>query len=317
MFRSVLTVCLCTTAAFSGHATAQGFPSRDVHIIVSSVGGSSDGIARQIAPGMSELLGQPVVVDNRAGVNVTGEIVEHAPPDGYTLLLIGESFWIAPFLQKMPYDPVADFAPIALTVSTPAVLVVHSSLPVKSVKDLIDLAKSRPGELNYASPGTGSAYHLSAELLKSSASVNIVRIPYVGLAKASNALLGGEIQVMFMPPALAMPYVKTGKLRALAITSAEPSALTPGLPTIASSGVPGYDAASTQAMFAPAHTPAAVISRLNREIVRVLNRPEVKDRLLSAGVETVGSTPEALAQHIKADMDRMGKVIKDAGIQMN
>jgi tripartite-type tricarboxylate transporter receptor subunit TctC len=210
---------------------------------------------------------------------------------------------------------VRDFSPITLAVTTPLLVVVHPSLPVKTVKELIALAKAKPGSLNYASGISGSATHLPAELFKAMAGVDIVRVAYKGGAPALTAVLAGEAQVMFATSSGAGPHVNSGRLRALAVTSAQPSALFPGLPTVSASGVPGYDAASIMCVFAPARTPAAVIGRLNQEIVRILNKPEVKERFIRAGSEVVASSPEQLAATITADMSTMGKVIKDAGIR--
>ena len=238
-----------------------------------------------------------------------------APPDGYTLLIDAASFWIGPLLQETPYDPVKDFAPVTLTDSAPNVLVVNPSLPVKSVKELIALAKARPGELNYGSSSTGSTPHLAAELFNMMAGVKIVRVPFKGSGPAVISLLGGQVQLMFATAGSVAPHVKSGRLRALAVASLQPSALAPGLPTIAASGVPGYEAVAFEGMFAPAKTPVAIIDRLNQEIVRVLNRAEVKERFFNAGVETVGSTPEEFAAAIKSNVAKWGKLIKDAGIR--
>jgi tripartite-type tricarboxylate transporter receptor subunit TctC len=241
--------------------------------------------------------------------------VSKAPPDGYTLLIDAASFWIGPLLQETPYDPVKDFAPVTLTDSAPNVLVVNPSLPVKSVKELIALAKARPGELNYGSSSTGSTPHLAAELFNMMAGVKIVRVPFKGSGPAVISLLGGQVQLMFATAGSVAPHVKSGRLRALAVASLQPSALAPGLPTIAASGVPGYEAVAFEGMFAPAKTPVAIIDRLNQEIVRVLNRAEVKERFFNAGVETVGSTPEEFAAAIKSNVAKWGKLIKDAGIR--
>ncbi len=298
----------------AGMVFGQNYPNKPIRIVASAAGGSGDFAARLIAQGLTGALGQQVVVDNRGGI-IPGEIVSKAPPDGYTLLIDAASFWIGPLLQETPYDPVKDFAPVTLTDSAPNVLVVNPSLPVKSVKELIALAKARPGELNYGSSSTGSTPHLAAELFNNMAGVKIVRVPFKGSGPAVISLLGGQVQLMFATAGSVAPHVKSGRLRALAVASPQPSALAPGLPTIAASGVPGYEAVAFEGMFAPAKTPVAIIDRLNQEIVRVLNRAEVKERFFNAGVETVGSTPEEFAAAIKSNVAKWGKLIKDAGIR--
>jgi tripartite-type tricarboxylate transporter receptor subunit TctC len=310
-------VFLVLLTAGASAATAQTYPTRPVRLVTAEVGAGGDFIARMIAPGLAENFGQQVIVDNRGGNAVIPvEIVSKATPDGYTLLVFGSAFWLLPLLQNVPYHPVNDFAPVTLATTTPLLLVVHPSLPVKSIKELIALAKAKPGALNYASGVTGSATHLPAELFKSMTGVNIVRVTYKGGGPAMNAIIGGEVQVMFATASGAGPQVKAGRLRALAVTSAQPSALYPELPTVGASGLPGYDAASIMCVFAPAKTPSALVQHLNREIVRVLSRPEVKERLLRAGSEVVASSPEQLAAAMKSDVAIMSKVIKDAGIRV-
>jgi tripartite-type tricarboxylate transporter receptor subunit TctC len=262
--------------------------------------------------------GEQVLVDNRPTGTIPIEIVAKAASDGYTLLLNSNAMWTLPLLRSsVSYDPVRDFSPVILATSTINVLVVHPSLRVTSVKELIAVAKARPGELNYASGGTGSAAHLAAALFTSMAGVNIVHVPYKGNALIVNDLIGGQVQMTIISAGSVMEHVKAGRLKALAITSGQPSALLPDLPTIAASGVPGYESATVYAIFAPAKTPNAIIRRLNQEIVRVLSRPEVKEKLFSAGVEIIGSSPEQLAATIKSEMVRMGKVIKDARITVD
>ena len=297
-----------------GASFSQNYPNKPIRIVTTAPGSGNDLVARLIADGgLSESLGQPVIIDNR-GI-IAAEIALRAPPDGYTLLSYGSPLWISPLVRNVPWDPVKDYAPITLTVNTPNLLVVHPSLPVKSVKELIALAKARPGELNYGSSSTGSTPHLAAELFKAMAGVDIVRIPYKGSGPALNALIGGQVQLMFPNAGAASPHAKSGKLRALAVSSAQPSALAPGLPTMAASGLPGYESSSPFGVFAPAKTPAALINRLNREIVRVLNNAQVKERLFNAGVEVVGSSPGELAATVKSEMAKWGKLIKDADIR--
>jgi tripartite-type tricarboxylate transporter receptor subunit TctC len=294
-------------------ARAQDFPSKPIRIVTGAPGGSSDFTARLIAQGLTENLRQQVIVDNRG--NVDGELVAKAPPDGYTLVIDGASIWIGPLVQKALYDPVRDFAPVTLAVSAPNVVIVQPSIPVKSIRELIALAKAQPGKLNYSSGGIGASSHLAAELFKSMAGVAIVNVNYKGTGPALNALIANEVQVMFVNPAIASPHIKSERVRALAVASLGPSPLMPDLPTVAAAGLPGFESVVLQGMFAPAGTPPARVTLLSREIAKVLNRPDVKERHFNTGVETVASTPEELAARIKSEMAKWGKVIKDAGIR--
>jgi tripartite-type tricarboxylate transporter receptor subunit TctC len=317
LFAMVSPVLLPAPACAQGPAEpASAFPSRPIRVVTSDAGGGGDVIGRLIAQGVSAQLGQRMFIDNRGGGVVAGEIVARAQPDGYTLIYYGSTFWILPLMRKnVPYDTVRDFAPITLAVTSPNVLVVHPSVPARSVKELIALARARPGELNYASAASGTIPHMAAELFKSMARVNIVRIVYKGTGAALNELIGGQTQLMFATAPSAAPHVKSGRLRALGMTTPKPSAAFPGVPTISAAGLPGFEAVQASGMFAPARTPPAIVSRLNQEIVRALNEPGVKDKLASLGVEAVGSTPEEFAAHIKSEMARMGKVIGEAGIR--
>jgi tripartite-type tricarboxylate transporter receptor subunit TctC len=259
-------------------------------------------------------LGQPVITENRSSGVIPGQIVSQAAPDGYTLLVYSSTLWIGPLMQQAPYDAVKDFAPITLATRAPNLLLVYPGVAANSVKELIALAKAKPGALNYASGGTGSSAHLAGELFKALAGVNLVQIPYKSNGAAINDLIGGQVQVMFATAGSAGPNVKSGKLRALAVTGLQPSPIMPGLPTVAASGVPGYEAESVTVVLAPAKTPATLVSRLNQEIVRVLNRADVKERFFNLGLETVGSTPAQLSATMKSEIARLGKVIKEAGI---
>jgi tripartite-type tricarboxylate transporter receptor subunit TctC len=308
---------VCMTVAGVAAVCAQAFPVKPVRIVTAEPGGGSDFTTRQIAQGLTASLGQQVVVENRPSGVIPGEIVAKAQPDGYTLLVFNTILWVGPLIQKTPYEVVRDFAPVALIGSTPSVLVVNPSLPAKSVAELVALARAKPGELNYGSTGTGAANHLAAELFKSMAGINVVRVNYKGGSMALNALLGGEVQMMFTTPITGAPHIKTGRLRVLAVTSAEPSALAPGAPTMAASGLPGYVSMATYGVFAPAKTPRPVIKRLHEEVAGVLHRPDVKERFFNAGMETVGGSPEQLAAVIKSDTARLGKLIKDVGIRVN
>ena len=315
MLRTVCRLYVGLMLVGASGAPAQDYPSKPIRIVTSAAGGGSDFTARQVAQGISGPLGQPVIVDNRAGGIIAAEVVAKSPPDGYTLTMQG-ALWIVPLLAKAPYE-VSDFAPIVQTERIVNIVAVHPSVPVKSVKDLIALAKARPGELNYASVSIGGSTHLAVELFKSMAGTNIVHVPYKGAQAAVPALMSGEVQMMIFDAGVLAPHVKSGKLRALAVTSAQPSTLLPTLPTVAASGLPGYESGAMAGLFAPAKTPKAIIDRLNLEIVRALNRPDVKERFLTAGLEIVGSTPEEFAAAIKADTARLTKVIKDAGIKVN
>lgn len=323
--RAIVRVLGCALLACASVAHGQSpaqpsgsYPTRTVRIVAAEPAGASDFTARLIAQGLAGPLGQQVIVENRGGAGglIAGDAVAKAPADGYTLLLHGSAIWLAPFLRDTtPYDPVRDFVPITLAVTATNVVAIHPSLPVKSVKELIALAKAKPGELNYGSGSVGSGAHLSAELFNAMANVRIVRIPYKGTGQAINALIGGQLQVMYSVAGSVMAHVKSGRLRAIAVTSAQPSALVPGLPTVAASGLPGYESASIYGVLAPAKTPDAVTARLNQEIVRVINRADIKEKFLSVGTETVGSTSEQFALAIKSEMTRLGKLIKDVGIR--
>lgn len=298
----------------AGVTSGQNYPSKPIRLVTSSAGGGTDFVSRLIASGISGSLGQQIIVENRSTV-LTGGTVAQAAPDGYTLLLNGTSFWLAPLLQdKLPYDAVKDFAPISLLTTSPSLIVVHSSLPVKSVKELIALAKAKPGALDYGSSTVGAPTHLAAELFKSMAGVNLVRVSYKGNGPALNALIAGEVPLMFTAAGSATLHIKSGRLRALAVASAQPTPLAPGLPTVAAT-VPGYVAASTYGLLAPAGTPAAIINRLNAEVVKFINTPSVKERLFKTGVDAVGSSPQQFAATIESDLKVWGKVIKDAGIR--
>lgn len=300
-------------------ACAQSYPSKTIRIITNEPGAGLDFSARLIAQGLSEAFKQPVIVDNRGGAGgiIAGELVARSAPDGYTLLFYSNGLWTVPLLQKAPFDPQKDFAPVTLALTSPSILVAHPSLPVKSVKELLALARARPGELNYASGGNGAPTHLAAELFKLMAHVDLVHVPYKGSGPALNALLGGEAHLMFTVANGGLPHVKSGRLRALAVTSAQPSALLPGLPTVAASGVPGYEAVTMQALFAPARTPEAVIQILNRETLRVIQAPDIREKFFNGASEVVGSAPDQLRAAVAADMGKLEKVIKAANIRAN
>ncbi len=294
-------------------AAGQEFPGKRLNLVTSEIGGAGDFASRLIGQGLSAAVGQPVIVENRAGL--APEHVARSAPDGYTLLHYGNTVWITPLLRATRWDALKDFSPVMLTVRAPNVLVVTPTLPVKSVRELLALAKARPGDLNYASSALGSSTHLAAELFTFMSGVNIVRINYKGVSVAINDLISGRVQLMFLAPGAVTAHIKSGKLRALAVTGTKPSALFPGLPTVAASGVPGYESAANFGLFAPAKTPAATIARLNREIARVLDTPDVKERMFNSGMEIVASSPEEFAALLRSDIAKWTKVIQKAGIR--
>ncbi|MGZ5140309.1 MAG: tripartite tricarboxylate transporter substrate binding protein, partial [Burkholderiales bacterium] len=280
-------------------------------------GGGNDLAARTIGQAVASRLGQPWVVDNRGGAGglIAFETVARAPADGYTLLVYAGNLWTIPLLRKNVRYELKDFAPITWAARSPSTIVVHPSVPVYSVQDLIALAKARPGQLSYGAGGVGASTHLAAELFKSMAKVDILFVPYKGNGPAMNDLISGQVQMMFGTAGTVTPHIKSGRVRAIAVTSAEPSILAPGLPTVAASGLPGYESISIYGVYAPAGTPQAIIRQLNLAIVAVLNTPELRERFLNVGMETVGSTPEQLAAAMKADEARLRKVINEAGIR--
>ncbi len=299
----------------AGVTCAQSYPSKPVRIVVGTSGGNADANGRIVAQGIAGALGQPVVVDNRPNGIIPFEMVYKAPPDGYTVLVYNNTVWLAPLMHDAPYDPVRDFAPVTIISTSPSILAVHPSLPAKTVKELIALAKSRPGDLNYATTGSGSGAHLAGELFKAMAGVNIVGIPYKGTGPAYADLIAGRVHLMVPPAGSIMPHVKSGRLRALAITSAQSSAMFPDLPTVSASGLPGYETVSRTGIFAPAKTPGAIIDRLQQEVAKFVRTPAAKEKLQALGLEAVGSTPQEFATLISQEIASMGKVIKNAGIR--
>ena len=300
----------------AGGVSAQDYPARPIRFVTTGIGGSTDFAARNLSQGLTENVGWQIVVENRPTGVIANEFVAKAAPDGYVLLVNTDGMWIGPLLQKVNYDPVRDFIPISLISRAPNILVVHPSLPVKSVKELIALAKAKPGALNYGAGAIGASTHMASELFKYMAGVNIVFVPFKSSGPSITALLGGELQLMFATTGGITPHIRSGKVRALAVSTAEPSALAPGLPTIGSSGLPGYQSASTAGAFAPAKTPAPIINRLHQEFSRAINRPEVKERFFNGGVEVVDASPEQAAAAVKSEMARLGKMIKEAGIRL-
>src|SRR5258707_5912721 len=306
--------------AVAAPAHAQGYPAKPVRMIVAyPPGGGTDIVGRVVAQKLGELLGQSVVVENRGGAsgNIGTEFAAHAAPDGYTILMgnVAPNAINVSLFRNLPFDPVADFAPLSLVASTPNILVVHPSTPVRTVRELIALAKAKPGTLNFASAGVGSSSHLAGELFRILAGADIVHVPYKGAGPAMGDVLSGQVQLYFATMPAAMPHVKTGKLAPVAVTSARRSQALPDLPTIAESGVPGYDASTWCGLLAPAHTPGAVITRLHEGVVKILANPALHEKLAEQGFQPVVSSPEEFGAHINSEIAKWSKVIRDAGIR--
>lgn len=313
---AILGLCAVTAAA------AQTYPAKPIRFIVPfAPGGSTDLVARILAQRLPEALGQAVVVDNRGGAGgvIGAELAARAPADGYTIVLGSPGpLTINPnLLARMPYDTLRDFSPITLATISPFILVLHPSLPVRSVQELVALAKVRPGQLNYGSAGNGSVGHFSAEQFKSLAGVNLVHVPYKGAGPAVTDLVGGQLHLMFENLPTVLPHIRSGKLRALAVGTRKRSALVPEYPTISEAGVPGYESSTAFGVLAPAKTPAAVIGRLNQEIVKILNSPDIKERLSAQGLEAAGGTPQQYAAHLKEELAKYGRIVKAAGIKLD
>jgi tripartite-type tricarboxylate transporter receptor subunit TctC len=303
-------------ANFSAHA--QPYPARPIRFVVPyPAGGPLDIVARLTAQKVSESVKQPVIVDNKpgAGGNIGADIVAKSPPDGYTILMGAvATHAINPTLYpSLPYDPVKDFAPVTQIASTPNVLIVHPSIPGTNIREFIAYAKAHPGELNFGSGSSGSAGHLAGELFKAMAGVDMVHVPYKGAAPAMQDLIGGRIQLMFDNLASALAQVRAGKVRALAVTTARRSELAPELPTIAESGLPGFDISTWFGIFAPAGTPREIVERLHAEFTRALASPDVRERMVALGAEPVGNRPEEFAAYIRAEAGKYARVIKASG----
>jgi len=305
-------------AAVSFNVAAQ-YPSKPIKIVVPyPPGGFNDTLGRTLAAKFTEAWGQPSFVENKPGGNtlIGTDFVAKSPPDGYTLLVVAFPFAVTPSLTKqMPYDTLRDFAPIVLAAQSPNLLVVNPQVPVKTVGELIALAKAQPGKLSYASTGNGSSNHISMELFKSMAGVDIVHIPYKGSAPAVSDLLGGQLAVMFDNVPNVLPQVKAGRLRALGTSGTKRTPLAPDVPTVAEAGVPGYEVTVWFGLVAPAGTPREIVQKLNAEVLKILAMPDVRERFLAQGVEPVGSTPEQFGEHIRAQMSKWSKVVQDAGVK--
>jgi tripartite-type tricarboxylate transporter receptor subunit TctC len=308
-----------TTAQAAQSPATSDYPNRPVRFIVAqSPGGNADFVARLIAGKLSERFGQQFVVDNRGGGGgvLAVELTVRAPANGYTLLLVSSAFGTNPSLRKLSYDPLNDLAPITLASNAPNILVVNNALPVKSVKDLIALAKAKPGEINYGSSGTGGSTHLAGELFDLMAGTKMTHIPYKGAALALVEVMAGQIQLSFASMPSVMSHVRSGKLRAVAVTSLKRSALVPDLPTISESGLNGFETGAWQGIMAPRATPPALVQLLNREIRTIVHLPEVRKQYAIEGGEPIGNSPEEFARFVRADIAKWAKVVKAANIKV-
>ena len=311
--------CVALTASA---ADAQTYPSKSIRFVVPfPPGGIADVMARVFGQKFADSWNQPVVIENRtgAGGNIGAEVVAKSPPDGYTLVMgsIGTHAVNVSLFSRMPYDPVRDFAPVALTMEADGLLVLHPSVPVKTLKELIALSRARPGQLAYASAGNGTAGHLAGELFKSMAKVDIVHIPYKGNVPAITDLVGGQTSMLFATLPTVLPLAKAGKLHALAVTGAQRNPATPDVPTMAESGLPGFEVTNWIGVFAPAGTPADVVAKLNAEIMRIMRLPDVQSRLANEGAKFRPTTPNEFAAFVKAEIAKWGKLIRDSGVKVD
>jgi tripartite-type tricarboxylate transporter receptor subunit TctC len=318
-YRALLIVGLSLAALATAAEPAAPYPVKPVRLIIPyPAGGGNDIMGRAVAERLSERLGQQVVIDNRGGAStvIGAEIAARAPKDGYTLMLApNTTLAIIPNMRtNLPYDPIKDYEPISLVSASPYLLLVNPGFPVVNVKELIALAKSKPGQINYASPGHGTSNHLAAELFKTMTGADLIHVPYKGTAQAVTDLLGGHVSVMFAATAAVRPYVITGRLRALGISTAKRNPAVPDIPTIAESGVPGYHAASWVGMVAPRGTPRPVTEKLNAALAAVIGEADLRQRLSAQGFDPEASTPDQFAAHIRSELNRYGKVIKAARI---
>ena len=311
----------CGVLALPAPARAQDYPHKPIRFIVPQPpGGTSDILARVLAQKLSENLRQQVIIDNRAGASGTigTDLAAKATPDGYTIVLVYTTHATTPGIYgKLPYDPIADFAPITIATAAPLYLVVHPKIPVTSVPELIAYAKTRPGELNFCSAGNGSGSHLAGELFNTMTGVKLTHIPYKGSGPAITELIGGQVQLMFAGIVPIEPHVRAGRVRGIAVSSARRSLAMPQVPTIAESGLPGFEVVGWYGVLAPAHTPHAIIVRLHREFLNILQTPEIRDRLLREGAEPVGNSPAQFTEFLRTDIARWAKVIRQAGAKLD
>ena len=320
--KTIIGACALLLGTVALQAMAQSYPVKSVKTIVPfPAGGTTDILGRIVAQKLSERLGQQFIIDNRggAGGNIGADIVAKSAPDGYTLLVgtVGTNAINAGLYAKMPYDTARDFVPIGLIAAVPNVLVVHPSLPARSVKELIELLKTKPGEINFASSGNGTSIHLSGELFKTMAGVSMNHIPYKGSAQALTDLIGGQVQLMFDNLPSSMPHIKAGKLRALAVTSLKRSPALPDLPTIAEAALPGYDASSWFALFAPTGTPKAIVVKLNSELNAILQLADVREKFAAQGAEATEFSPEQFAAFTQAELTKWARVVRESGAKVD
>jgi len=312
--------CALAALAISASAHAEVYPAKPIHMIVAyPPGGGTDIVGRMVAQKLGETLGQSVVVENRGGAsgNIGTEIAARSAPDGYTVLMgnVAPNAINVSLFRNLPFDPVSDFAPVSLVASTSNILVVHPSTPARTVKEVVALARSRPGTLNFASAGVGSSSHLAGELFRILAGADIVHVPYKGAGPAMVDVLSGQVQLYFATMPAAMPHVKSGKLVPIAVTSLGRSQALPDVPTVAESGVPGFEASTWYGLLAPAHSPDAAIARLHESVVKVLGDAALRAKLADQGFEPVGDSPKEFAVYIRSEIAKWGKVIRDAGIR--
>lgn len=319
MKRKFIRATLALLIAAAGAAAAQGYPAKPVRVVVGfAAGSSSDVTMRILAPKLTEVWGQSVIVDNRpgAGGNIAAQFVASAPPDGYTLLFPSASIAIAQsYYRKLPYNAVTDLAPVALASSMPNLLCVNPSLPVKSVKELIALAKTRPGDILYSSSGAGSSDHMATELFSHMAGIRMTHVPYKGGPQALSEVISGEIAMVITGLPAALPQVKAGRVRAIAVTTVKRTPAVPGLPTVAEAGVPGYEHTLWNGMFAPAKTPAAIVSKVSDDLARAVRLPDVQERFAALGIEPVGNSPQQFDRFFRAEVEKWAKVVKATGLQ--
>jgi tripartite-type tricarboxylate transporter receptor subunit TctC len=321
MNKSAIVTMMVLAPCWMGGAAAQAYPTKPVRMIVAvPPGGPADTLARLVGPGLSEALGQTVVIDNRPGANgiIAYETTARATPDGYTFTAVAAGVAINPSLYRnVPYDPVRDFAPITLGITVPNILIVHPGVKAASVQELLAQARARPGQMTFASAGNGTSGHLALELFRQTTGINVIHVPYKGGGPALADLVGGQVQALFSIALAATPQIKAGRVRALAITSAKRSPVAPELPTVAEVGLPGFEVVGWFGWLAPAKTPRAIVNRLHTEIVKVLGRPDIRERLLSQSTEPVGNTPAEFAAFIRSEHAKWGKVIRDANVRVD
>jgi tripartite-type tricarboxylate transporter receptor subunit TctC len=315
------TLCACACAGALAQTASTAYPNRPIRVLVGfTPGGTTDVIARILAHNLSESFGRAVVIDNRpgAGANIAAEVAAKSPPDGYTTLAVNPGLAIsATAYAKLGYNALRDLAPVARMADSAHLLIVHPSLPVRSIAELVALAKAKPGALNFSSAGLGNADHFAGELFKAEAKIDIVHVPYKGGAQAAQDTMTGQVAMYFSGILVGLPLAKAGKVRALAVATKTRSPIAPDIPTIAESGLPNYEMALWNALFVPAATPKDVVSRLNAEILKALNSPDVKERLAAAGAAPTGGTPEEMGAYLKSEIERFGKVVQAIGLRLD